>query len=82
MTSVSSGLTAGQCRLLWLMATGMTARQAALALGNRPQTVKNELRVIRLHLGAPNTLAAVLLAWRRGLITLPELDEMLCGFTE
>ena len=76
MTSESSGLTPSQGRLLWLMATGLTHRQAASQMGNQPQTVKNELREIRRRLGAPNTLAAVLLAWRRGWLELPEQSEI------
>lgn len=52
----------------------MTARQAALALGVRPQTLKNCLLAARRALGAPNTLAAVVAALKCGEIDLDEIE--------
>ena len=69
-------LTRKEREILEMIACGKTDLSVAWSLGIGVQTVKNHLREVRIKLGAPNTLAAVLIAYYLGLIILPSIDEI------
>jgi DNA-binding CsgD family transcriptional regulator len=61
-------LAPSEVRVMRLTAEGYTATKIAKELRVQPQTVKSQQRVARRKLGARNTLHAVVIAMREGVI--------------
>jgi DNA-binding CsgD family transcriptional regulator len=69
----SAGLTPRECAVLAASATGRTVAEVAELLGQSPEEVRRHLGSAIARLGARSKLEAVLVALRRGLITLVAL---------
>jgi DNA-binding NarL/FixJ family response regulator len=67
-------LTPRQVAILELMACGYTDRQIGKVLFISPKTVKTHGQQLRAALRAHNRAEAVAIGYRRGILSLPELE--------
>jgi DNA-binding CsgD family transcriptional regulator len=68
MAAQVHSLTPPERQALSLAARGYSAKESAQALGKSPETIKAQLGIARLKLGAKNSTHAVVIALNDGLI--------------